>query len=197
MSESDEPQHLTSRPTDRVPSPPKLRNPGTALLIALIGALSIVVVVLLVVVLGAGSDPAPSAAPTSPAAKTASVAQYAGIMNSSIKSVTETWDGFEKNLCVVKEDPSDLSCSLAPMTLDLQLQTMVLNLKSANTPRSTAYIGAPPAEISQLVQDTQLQAEKITGLIPDSGTPTGAVKTKIWSEMNAMMRILDRWEPYI
>lgn len=137
---------------------------------------------------------ATSARPSSssaPATKVASVEQYAGIVNSSMKDIRKAWDTYEDEFCAL--DSSSVPCKLTPMTLDTLVQTLVVKLQGAAKPGVPAYIGKPPAEIEKLVTDTINAAQVVDALINESGAPLAGMG----GQMNELLSVFDRWEVYI
>lgn len=143
---------------------------------------------------GAG---APAVAP-SLAEKTATVSQYASALNGSFKSIRETWTQFEEDLCMLGGQGEELACVLAPMAFDMKMQTLVLEIDSAQKEGSPVFIGKPPAEIEDLVFKTREQAAGIDALLPDgSSGADDALRAALGIRLSTFMKTLDAWEPYI
>jgi hypothetical protein len=136
---------------------------------------------------------APSSA-ASPTMQTASVQQYAGIANSSIKSMRETWTAYKDDGCPI--DDSEIRCSADALTLDIQAQTLVKRLDGAAKPGVPAFIGDPPAELVGLVQETIEKAQAVDDSVDESGDIVGGGGA-LFQSGGSLMTTLDKWDPYI
>jgi len=192
------PERLEGPPTPEQGSP----NRRTPLLVVAAAVAVVLVLVLAVAVgiyglLGRAGEPtaqpttetSPTAEPTSP--DTATVGQYAGLVNAEATDLRETWAYFEE--CSLDEDLS-VACVLRILSLDMQAQLLVLVLDGAMKPGVPAYIGAPPPEIEALVADTREAAQALDDVIDD---PAEADTFEVYLAGSRLMRVLDRWEPYI
>jgi hypothetical protein len=138
-----------------------------------------------------GATPVAAGASTSPSELVTTVQQYAGLVNSSMKEIRETWQKYEAELCGVRA--TSLVCKVTPMTLDLQVQTLLLNLAAAAKPGIPAYIGKPPAEIEKLVADTVAADQTVDLAIDSTGEPSSGMQRAVIN----LMGVLDRWDPYV
>jgi hypothetical protein len=135
------------------------------------------------------SSSAPPAA--SPSELVATVQQYAGVVNSSMKEIRDTWQKYQAEGCHI--GVSSLPCKLMPMTLDTLAQTLAIKLTSAAKPGIPAYIGKPPSEIEKLVTNTMSAVQAVDASIDESGQPAAGMSFAV----NDLMDVLDRWDPYI
>jgi hypothetical protein len=84
-------------------------------------------------------------------------------------------------------------CGIYAMTVDLNAQALVATLRASMKPDAPGYIGAPPAEIAKLVDDTLEAAQDLDDAITDEGS----VKDGVGSAGSRAASFVDRWEPYI
>jgi hypothetical protein len=137
----------------------------------------------------AAASPSPSATE-----QVATVRQYASAVSPPIKSLRKTWAGYDANGCGVKNDPTDLACGLAPTTLNMETQTLVLTMIGAAKPGAPAYIGKPPAELEKLILDTVDAAQGLTDVTDPNHKGTSP---QVFMAGSKLMTVLDRWDPYL
>lgn len=124
-------------------------------------------------------------------ATTATVTQYASALNGPISGVQDTWQTYTDAGCLI--DNSEFACTVTPLTLNAEAETIVLVIDGSAKPGVPAYIGPPPAEIAKLVADTRADAEQVYTDTADSDhLPDG------WAgDVLTLMNTLDRWGPYL
>jgi len=145
---------------------------------------------------GAG-DAAPAAATTptaspSPTVQTATIGQYAGLVNASNSDIRESWSGYERN-CLLRATPL-ATCPVVILTLGITAQGLMFKLRGAAKPGVPAYIGAPPAEIERLVADTDTAAQKLSDVA--QGKPP-VDEALLYGAVTDLLHVFDRWAPYI
>jgi hypothetical protein len=152
---------------------------------------------------GCGAEPAvPAAAPApsvspSPTGKTATLLQYASAVNGSIKGLTEQMTAYRDNNCAVIEKP-DFTCGLAFLGMGTSARLLSLDIQLAMKEDGPRYIGAPPAELVGLLEETNKQAvELATKVEAGGGVPSQAVKSAVRTEIYLMETVLDKWGPYL
>lgn len=135
------------------------------------------------------STPAPAATSTAP---TATVGQYAGLVNASMTDIRSTWADYDRGCWLRPTKPA--ACPIRVLTLGVSAQGLTFKLRGAAKPGVPAYIGAPPAEIERLVADTDAAAQKLS----DVAQGTQPVdETLLYNAVMDLLRVFDRWAPYI
>jgi hypothetical protein len=138
----------------------------------------------------------PSASP-SPTGKTATVLQYASAVNGSIKNLTERMTTYRDNSCSFREKP-DLTCGMAFLGTGTNARLLALDIQLAMKVDGPRYIGAPPAELVGLLEETRKQADALaTAVEAGGGVPTQAAKTAVRGEIFLMETVLAKWGPYL
>lgn len=139
------------------------------------------------VVVAASSSP-------SPTEQVATVRQYASAVSPPIKAIRGTWASYRSHVCTPSSDPGDLTCGLAPLTLNVQAHTLIVTLTGAATPGVATYIGKPPAELEKLVADTLNAAQ---GLLSVTDANNKGTSAQVLTAGTTLMTVLDRWDPYL
>jgi hypothetical protein len=188
------------------PTPPKRRTTlvvsvivGVVVLVAAAATIAVVLTRQATKPASATASYAPlfptGAATTAAAAATASVQQYAGAVNPSVKSIRESWTRYREQACATDTRGESLVCALAPQGFDLEAKTLVLRLTGAAKPGVPAYIGKPPAEISKLVADTITAAQAVDDAIADNSSDVSPLA--VFLPVGRLMTVLDGWDPYL
>jgi hypothetical protein len=96
-------------------------------------------------------------------------------------------------------------CRSGMLTTQHEATALKLELAEAQKPSAKTYLGAPPAEIESLVDETMTTAENLANAARsfpprcgDSGT--GACDAKRWDMEKAiseMLRAYYSWDPYL
>lgn len=138
------------------------------------------------------TSPSPAASPAaspSPTEMTATAEQYASVVNPALTDLATTWEKYEDS-CLLDEDSL---CEIIAMTVDLRAQAVVLVLTGSAEPGVPGYIGAPPAEVAKLVDETVAAAQALDDTITDDGE----VKDGVGAAGDWAVNFVDRWEPYV
>jgi hypothetical protein len=144
---------------------------------------------------------APVAAPTaatsaaaSPTGKTATIGQYAGLVNGSISDMRDSWRDYDGRCMLV--DPKSGFCALTALTIETEAYTLTLKLSGAAKQGVPAYIGAPPAEVERLVADTLTAAQRVRDVLHDED-PKTVDDVGLLHAMGALLEMFNRWQPYL
>lgn len=89
----------------------------------------------------------------------ATVQQWASIIAEQQLSFDETWENFDEKDCGVMLMGPDVNCEAIGLTLYYNAQTISTVIEGARKPSAPAFIGDPPAEIADLVDETQDAAD--------------------------------------
>jgi hypothetical protein len=142
---------------------------------------------------GATAAATPAAARTT-AAPAATIQQYASAASPPIKSLRDSYASYQANLCAARSgSDATLVCTLAPLTLKTEAQTLSLVLRSASSPSAGTYIGPAPAEIGKLVTDTIKDADTLDGAVNSDGS----AGPEFFLVITDLMNTIDRWDPYL
>lgn len=139
-------------------------------------------------------SPSPTVSPTpspSPSVKTATAKQYASVVNPVINKLGHDWDTYEEHCFPGEEEPL---CDIYATTLDMRAQLVVATLTGAMKADAPDYIGAPPAEIVKLVDETMTAAQVLDNTIEDG---TGIIDGTVFPAGMDARNYVDRWEPYV
>lgn len=150
---------------------------------------------------GCSSNPKPaahtSATPAAPAVsltpliQTATVTQYASALNGPINDLQDTWKKYNDQGCPI--DDSSVACQLMPDAFGTEAQIIVTTIEGSEKQGAGDYIGAPPAEIAQLVADTSDAAQKVANDLDDPQHPAQG-----WGfDLLTLNSQLDKWGPYL
>lgn len=138
------------------------------------------------------------------------MAQYASIMAKQTESLSKTLDEMTGDNCSwsspgeVDVRPGYMTCGMGVLSLNMQAQTLGIVLQGAQKPGVPAYIGAPPAEILRLVDDTMASADALATASEAANPCTlpaatdDCVRTlfQFSSAMKDMQAQLAAWRPY-
>lgn len=154
---------------------------------------------------GGSGDSQPSSEAESTSASTA---QYASIVakNSDITDQLETMQSCDWFGSGPLDSEGSIVCMAGVLTLSYQSSTLAVSLDGAAEEAKPAYIGAPPAEIAQLVTDTVKAAKTLelaTQALNDNECEQSAegkcldLRVGAVKGMNALERELRAWGPYL
>jgi hypothetical protein len=133
----------------------------------------------------------PTGSSLTPTEKVATTTQYASALASPIRSFRKTWANYQDQLCAVDDTTA---CKLMTLTLNVDAQLIISKIAGAQKVGSTAYIGAPPAEIAALVEETRAAAAALDYAIPDDASePTD----NVFLRGGSLDHALDGWQPYM
>jgi hypothetical protein len=126
----------------------------------------------------------PTPASPSPTVERATAKQYGQLVGPLITRIRAAWKKFEDNDCATA---GTLPCRLYASTLEMETQTLFIALKEEP-------LGAPPAELQELVSDTIDAAEAVDKNIDTEGNPD---PLQLPIAMGDLAGVFDRWEPYL
>lgn len=126
----------------------------------------------------------------SPTPSTATITQYASLMNGPLRDFQKTWDAYAQQ-CLFEQN--DSNCKVAPTTLNASASVIQLKLESAVKPTSPVYIGPPPTELVRLVQTTHDDAARVVADTADKKHPSDMMG----SDCRSLTSDVDAWVPYL
>lgn len=133
----------------------------------------------------AAAMPTPTTSPS-----TATLLQYASVLNGPIGSLKETWREYLDARC--DHDSTGLSCQVMPTTMDFEAKTIVTAIDGAEEAASHVYVGPPPAEIAALVATTYAKAQQLDKDL------SGAKPAQRWEhDMVVLIFDVDQLGPYL
>jgi hypothetical protein len=128
----------------------------------------------------------------SPTESTATAAQYASIVAKDQQSMADSIRSFTRDYCAV--DPSaPPRCLAEALALNLEAQTLVLELNGAKDPSSPTFIGAPPSDVAPLVDDTLGAARTLARA--SKGMKPKMVQVEF--AIDDLQREFAAWSPYM
>jgi hypothetical protein len=151
------------------------------------------------------SEPTASTIPTSSAAETATVEQWASLIATHERDWRDQAETVEEN-CL---DPATLfACTLGYQTLSLKAQTIEIMVDGAATnPDSDNYLGEPSAEVSDLVGnlieaagavEPAVTAWQETGCEDPLSLDCGVVESlEMDRAVGDLTQAFDSWAPYL
>lgn len=131
---------------------------------------------------------------------TATIAQYAGLVNEQAVDYLGTANKWEDAYCHLQPDPADqLFCNLTAATLGAKANIIVIVLTGSKDPASHTYIGPPPAEIQRLVTSTITDAQTVMDASQALAADLDSypLTRKLADAVDKLTRTLRRWEPYL
>jgi hypothetical protein len=156
----------------------------------------------------ATATPTPSDTTTTETGE-ATVAQYASLLARQKASMGKSLDEMLGDHCdwgtpgSVDTRPGYMTCGIGVLSINLQAQTLHAVLDGSAKPGVPAYIGAPPAEIKSLVDETMTAADtlaatsdKATKCTSDDAAGCTATLFDFERAMDDLQTEFAAWSPY-
>lgn len=132
----------------------------------------------------------------------ATVSQYASIVSAGKVQIDNAAAAIAH--CPPTYDPGDMTCVLGRHTYTLAVETLAVNLTGAGKPGAGQFIGAPPAELSSVIEGTQTAADGLKtaddALTAACGSPgsaaCGAAMVRFDSAQTQAAAAVAAWSPY-
>lgn len=137
----------------------------------------------------AATTPAANATPA-PAATTATTAQYGKALHGSIVAAQKTWKRYTDAGC--QAGGTKQACTITPKTLNQESNAIVMEIEACGTLGSPGFVGAPPAELAELVDNTQFDAQQLVGDTADPDQPAPSWR----DDALTLMQELHGWNAY-
>lgn len=115
--------------------------------------------------------------------------QYTAAMISAVKQYQKWYGEFDDDDCRVVDRPM---CGLYLIGLKTEASIMELILTGAVKPGVPAFIGAPPATMTNLVNETIAKAKRVE-TVADHGKGTD---TTVWLALSGLDDMCDQWSVY-
>ena len=139
-----------------------------------------------------------SAAPTQ--APAATEAQWASLIAQGKSGAVDAFQSWEDSGCIATM--MDTACAITLTTMGYAAETLSTLIEAGTNEAGSGYIGAPPAEISALVDETKAAADRASDVASAAGTAcTGGAEctTEAFAAVvayDSLTSSLAGWAPY-